>query len=280
MRIQIREPQLLADVCKRLLRWEQEAADTTAHSPRTHRSGLYVRTAWRLGISSGQMWSLSNGVTGRALNQRVFHALRSYLPPDHVTEHAWRRFEKDLDSALWTPAAEAAFRAYVAWLRRELRRYGAQWRDGWPIYRADGNDLYSIAWRLVAKLKQQYPEEFAPLEKRAKQLATSRGWRPDDKPGRVQYAAHLSPAQRTVLAEIARSPHRYLTDTERRRLDLAFLRIVDPILASRSSGGVEMRRDELGKELPSYLQAAVKREALLLRRTPDLARIQRSPTGA
>src|SRR5207249_4728010 len=108
----------------------------------------------------------------------------SYLPPSHVSRRLVRRWETDLDRALWTPTAAQAFRAYVGWLRRELRRYGAQWRDGWPIYRAEGNDLYSVAWRLVAELQERYPTELAPLEKKAKQLATSRGWRPDRKAGR------------------------------------------------------------------------------------------------
>lgn len=279
MRIQIREPQLLGDVCKRVLRWEQRAADTAAaYAPRRHGSGLYARAAWRLGISPAQLWNLSNGSTGRALNQRVFHALHSYLPPSHVSEHAVRRWEKDLDRALWTPAAAEAFRTYIRWLRRELRRYGAQWRDGWPIYRAKGSDLYSVAWRLLAELRRRYPEEFAPLEKRASQLAKTRGWQPDHQPGRVEYAAHLSPAQRAVLAELTRSPNRYLTISELRRLDLAYLRIVEPILVGESSGGVELTPEELGKELPAYLRAAVKREVLLLQRSPDLARIQRSPS--
>jgi hypothetical protein len=265
MRLLVTNPARLARYCDQIARWE----------------GSQLVAARRLDIGVGQFNRLLRKRGGHALNGRVWQRLEHYLPPDHVTSiRLVRRWEADLEAAVMTPAATKAFDGYVAWLRRELRRFTKSWRDGWPRYRRGGGDRYSRCLHLVWRLRNRFPGHFSGLETVAKVIAKSRGWAPGRERLMTEKTVKVNPKFRT-LAEVREQErlwgHRwFLTTTERLRLELAHLRVVEPLLASEEAAGIEMQVDDLGEEdLRSYLGAAVRREVVLLRRAADLQRAQK-----
>jgi hypothetical protein len=60
------------------------------------------------------------------------------------------------------------------------------------------------------------------------------------------------------------------------RRQLALWRVVEPLLAGGETDGIERTWEELeqGNDLRDYLKAALRRERILLDRSPDLARAQ------
>jgi hypothetical protein len=57
------------------------------------------------------------------------------------------------------------------------------------------------------------------------------------------------------------------------RVDLAFRRIVEPLLQTDGSGGIERDWRELNhEELEAFVKAGIKRETIMLDRSPDIQR--------
>lgn len=196
--------------------------------------GSQKDAAARLGVGIGQFHRLLNGSSGKALNSAVFEALYSYLPPDHATERHVRRWEERLMASLMTPAAVDALDAYGGWLRGELARFGFRLdRQLQKVVRRDPE--YDRTWGVIEELREAYPGLFARLDE-------------------------LQPS---------RDGSRF----DRLRFDLAYLRVVEPLLAP---GGIEFRFDDLKArdQLRPYLRAAIRRECLLLGRESDLERAQ------
>ncbi len=226
MRLRVLDHTRLARVCRTVEAWE----------------GSSARAAVRLKIGAGTFSRWRQGKGGTHLNARSAHALFAYLPPDSVSEPAFRRWERDRARAILAPEASSALERYERWLGRELCRLAkaggenlrphGRWRDTWPRW----------ADKLLRTVNEECPGEFAPLFKLEEQLAQRVTW------------------------------------TSSARFRLAYLRIVEPLLAARETGGFELGAEHLktAERLRPYLRAAVKRECVLLTREPDLQRAQRT----
>ena len=218
VRIAIVDHALLTSACRQIEKWE----------------GSQKRAAAQLGIGLGQFHRLRSGAAGKGLNGPVFRALYSYLPPEHASEPAVRRWERDLMSSLMTPEATSALDAYVKWLRRELARFGL--RMDRQLHTVTSRDPpYEQAWRMLRHFMDRHLEAFARLER----LTPEKG-----------------------------SPR-----FDKWRHELAYLRVVEPFLAPDGVELGWQQLEERGK-LAVYLRTAVRREGLLLSREPDLQRAQ------
>jgi transcriptional regulator with XRE-family HTH domain len=158
---------------------------------------------------------------------------------------------RQLEAAVFSPAARDALARYYVWLDAETEAALA------GVLRTRRRDLPESeidftramegvrsrterARRLIARLKGEYADERAPLE-------------------------------RALIA----GGH---TDA---RAQLALARVVSPLLDADESGLIEREQSEFtSRELREFIRAGIKRETLLLKREPDLRRAQGAPQRA
>lgn len=158
-----------------------------------------------------------------------------------------------LDSALLTPGARAVLAEYDEWLQAEteVAEGGAKQtardllavdEDGGPLSARMG----LLQWDARTAETEQLLKE---LERRHSDL-----WAPLKR--KLQQRGHFQP-----------------------RAQLAFYRVIAPLLSGRDAGGIERDHLELSRnELRKFIRAGVQREVILLDRENDVRRAQSAGT--
>lgn len=128
------------------------------------------------------------------------------------------------------------------------------------------------AW-LSAETTRALYRETVPQTAIGRAMATVPGWE-------NQRAAEYYHLRETVAAKFPEIISRFDDLLERRRHfqlrgELAYVRILAPLLDSAESGLIERRWQEMSdSELRRFVQAGIERESILLDRPPDLQRAQ------
>jgi hypothetical protein len=287
MRIMVRDKHGLANACRQIERWEGSARDNDEHESLPP----WKRAAWRLGIGKGTFWRLRKAEGGPTLNQSVFRAISRYHPPDHASVRAVRDWERTLEEALITPDGVASILTYIRWLNAQLRRYGlvgGREAGGWASPRGRPT-IARECWRVLRELRKRYPAEFGPLRKLEDTRRPKRELNLAGTVDHIPLPGCSIPGKHTIRQ--CRADRNYWESreetwwTDKWRFELAYLRIVEPLVVAGRAGGVELTWEEMadprpvqgrkGSLLQAYLATAVQRECLLLKRDGDLQRAQR-----
>ena len=206
-----------------------------------------LQAARALGIDRGHYSKLVRGYARKAITQTLFESLRCYIP------------DRDLARALLMPQAEATFKQYRNWLRQSLRPVNLH-------FMVELDRPFVDLQRLLKSWHHQLPPSDLSRQRQDRQVACNR-----------------------LLSNLRqRDPYRLFFDrfekwamrqgwrTGNSRYQLALLRVVEPLVTFRESAFIERHPLELEEsgELDRYVEAALKKERILLNRAPDLQRVQ------
>lgn len=209
--------------------------------------------AAKLRISQGHYSRLRRGRGGRGIRRPLLIALRRYLTPEQ---------EMDLQRAILAPEAHALRDTYGDWLGDNLELV----------------DLGHIGDSALASsleiTERAYGEGGARrrAERRFRRLLLYRDMLASLLGDRI-YGPSL---QGFIEDQEGAGYAGEVPGHHHPRLELALVRIVTPLLGFIESENVERSLIDLhiSGDLRRYLEAAIKREELLMRRPPDLPRIQ------
>lgn len=183
--------------------------------------------------------------------------------------------ERSLLNRLRDGAARSLSRRDVGRLRKALPREDFAEIEHAIVNRRAGEALAAFDARVRSEQEWMLSRDTPTDTEVGRAIASVVGWETQ----RLLEYHYLVDAIRTRFPSLVTGFDRWLLQRQhsRSRGELAYTRILGPLLNGRESGCIERRWEEMSeRELSRFIKAGVEREKILLDRPPDLQRAQQN----